>query len=122
MWFIPPSEEHLKARDRARELLRSWLSPAQLAEYDEHGYFHVLGERTLTKYRISDACNVFNVKLLREDDSLIRKMCFVCQPIADDSGYCNPLPPADTMLAQKVMLETNEAEALRIANFTNPEP
>ena len=127
MWFISPTVEQTRARDRAVELLKSWLSPYQLAEYNETGAFHVIGEKTLNKYRIESADTAFNVHLLTEGGATRRKLCFVCKPVEEPlaepySPMYRSVPAADTMLAQKIMLEKDEAEALRIANFTQPAP
>jgi hypothetical protein len=47
-WYQRPSTSDL----RGRKLLREWLSPEQLAQYDEHSYFEVIGCRTGKRYRI----------------------------------------------------------------------
>ena len=46
-WYQRPSTSDL----RGCKLLREWLSPEQLAQYDEHGYFEVTGCRTGKRYR-----------------------------------------------------------------------
>ncbi|UWU75482.1 hypothetical protein N2603_36545 [Bradyrhizobium huanghuaihaiense] len=38
---------------RGRHLLRAWLSPVQLAQFDEHQYFDVVGCDTAKRYRIN---------------------------------------------------------------------
>jgi hypothetical protein len=105
-WYQRPSTAQL----RARKLLREWLSPEQLAQYDAHNYFEVTGCHTGKKYRISHAVGANVCEL---DD--------VGQPRA---GWCfvpyNNLVAGDVMLAQKIGLETDELGALAVANNFAP--
>lgn len=91
---------------RGRRLLREWLSREQLAQFDKHSYFDVIGCDSGRRYRIhyGTAGNVHEL-----DDTGIPRLgwCFV--PAAR-------LVPGDVMLAQKVALETNERLALEVAN------
>src|SRR5882724_560506 len=73
---------------RGLVLLREWLSPGQLAQYDEHGYFDVTGCQSGKRYRIREGVGM-NVYEL------------------DVAG--------DVMLAQKIALETSEQIALLVA-------
>jgi hypothetical protein len=90
---------------RGRHLLRAWLSPVQLAQFDEHRYFDVVGCNTAKRYRINygTAANVHEL---------------------DGVGWCFApsarLVPGDLMLAQKIALETNENAALSVANEFPP--
>jgi hypothetical protein len=43
---------HPQAEERAQELLRSWLSPYQLKQYDVRGHFEVVGCDSGKRYRI----------------------------------------------------------------------
>ncbi len=95
------------AHDKALDLLREWLTPAQLADFKAHNYFFVYGNATGTRYRIRLADSFFNVDEMNTDNSIKQRLCFVCE---------NQVAPGDTMLAQKVMLEQNELHALQIAN------
>src|SRR5258708_32413009 len=47
-WYQLPSISEL----RGRKLLREWLSPEQLAQYEAHNYFEVTGCHTGKRYRI----------------------------------------------------------------------
>lgn len=95
------------AQHRAENLLRSVLNAEQRAELEQHGHFHVRTQGTNRVYRIERGFQG-NVKLMVEGRA-IRRYC-----IHADSR----LPYADQMAAQKLMLETNEHEFLRIANMT----
>ncbi|WFU74850.1 hypothetical protein [Bradyrhizobium sp. CB2312] len=96
---------------RALRLLRSWLSPAQRAEFDSRGYFEVVGGDSGKRYRIRRGISG-NVKEIDEYGRLGKGWCFV--PLGG-------LVEGDVMLAQKIALETDEERALGIAN-TFPGP
>jgi hypothetical protein len=93
---------------RGRKLLREWLSPEQLAQYDAHNYFDVTGCHTGRRYRINDGRGM-NVYQLDDRGRPLVGWCFVPR---DD------LVAGDVMLAQKIALETDERGALSVAkNF-----
>jgi hypothetical protein len=58
-WYQQPSMCQL----RGRELLREWLSPEQLAQYDAQRYFEVVGCHTNKRYRIREGvgANVYEL-------------------------------------------------------------
>jgi hypothetical protein len=91
---------------KAIKLLKEWLSPSQLAQYEEHNYFDVIGSDTGRKYRILNNAYSFNVLEISNRGSTIIRYCFVPEGTTFH----------DTQLAQKIALETNEKEALKIAN------
>jgi hypothetical protein len=105
-WYQRPSTREL----RGRELLREWLSPEQLAQYDAHNYFEVTGCHTGKRYRIRHGMgtNVYEL----DDAGLPR------------TGWCfapkDHLVAGDVMLAQKIALETDERGALAVANNFTP--
>lgn len=106
MWF----GEDEPAVKRARGLLESWLTPDQLAQLKELGYFEVVGSDTGKKYRINNAVN-YNIDELEEiDGEVLRVTCRYCV-IPDIS-----VPIWDRMLAQKMWLEKDEEATLAIAN------
>lgn len=112
--WIKEAEEREKAKQRAEELLLSFLTPEQRDELQRLSHFHlIVGDR---KYRIKRGRSR-NIELLDEAGKPIKKLC--AHPIA----Y---VPDADTMLAQKLMLETDEEAFLKLANHTPihlpPEP
>jgi hypothetical protein len=92
---------------RSRRLLREWLSPEQIEQWERHGHFDVVGSHTGKRYRISyGSCS--NVREIDEKGRPVIGLCFV--PAGD-------LAPGDVMLAQKIALETSEHEALAKANL-----
>ncbi|QOG23011.1 MULTISPECIES: hypothetical protein [Bradyrhizobium] len=96
---------------RALRLLRSWLSPAQRAEFDSKGYFDVVGCDSGKRYRIRRGTSG-NVNEIDEDGRLGAGWCFV--PLGG-------LVEGDVMLAQKIALETDEERTLSVANnFPGP--
>jgi hypothetical protein len=104
-WYLRPNTRE----QRGLKLLREWLSQEQLAQYDAHGYFEVVGCQTGKRYRIyrGNGNNVIEL----DDAGLPRTgWCFL---------PCDHLVATDVMLAQKIALETDERGALAVAhNFT----
>jgi hypothetical protein len=88
-----------RARRRAEALLWSWLSPAQCRQYRRRRWFEV-ATASGRRYRI-----------LR--DGVVRLG-------PRGSGYCieatSPVPVADEMLANKLLLETDERRFLATAH------
>jgi len=94
-----------EAEERSQYLLRSWLSPQQLTQYDTFGHFMVVGCDTGRCYRISRG-RAFNI---HELDAGAREHCTWCfAPEGVATG--------DVNLAQKIALENFENRALRVAN------
>jgi hypothetical protein len=101
-WFLRPSI----TEQRGLELLREWLSPEQLAQYDAHRYFEVIGCHSGKRYRI---CHGNGANIIELDDAALPR-----------TGWCfvptDHLVAGDVMLAQKIALETDEQGALAVAN------
>jgi hypothetical protein len=97
---------------RAKRLLREWLSPEQRRQFEAEGRFEVTGGQTDKRYRIfSGSCaNVYELDSMGEP---VMGLCFV---------PAGSLAAGDVMLAQKIALETSEAEALARANRFPPWP
>lgn len=93
-------EAHVK---KSKELLREWLSPRQRAEFDTKGCFWVNGSAG-GKFCITQA-SFYNIAW--HDLEGVKVLCFTPQGL---------LPRYDCMLAQKIALETDEMEALRLSN------
>ena len=94
---------------RGLRLLREWLSPEQLAQYDALNCFEVTGCHTGKRYRISHGMGM-NVYELDNAGRPRVGWCFVPN---------DHLVAGDVMLAQKIALETDERGALAVArNFT----
>jgi hypothetical protein len=93
---------------RGIKLLREWLSPVQLAQFDRYGYFDVVGCDSGKTYRICYRCGT-NIYELDRDGRRKVGWCFV--PV-------DTLVAGDVVLAQKIALETSERRALAVArNF-----
>ena len=97
------AENKSEARDLRR--LRHWLSPSQRAQFDDLGYFEVVGCDSGRRYRIycGSAMNVYEMD---HAGCLNLGRCFM--PVGN-------LVAGDVMLAQKIALETNECSALAVA-------
>jgi hypothetical protein len=90
---------------RGLRLLKEWLSPEQLAQYDIHKYFDVIGRHTGRRYRIRHGTSA-NISELDSAGRPVVGWCFIPR---DD------LVAGDVMLAQKIALETDESAALGVA-------
>lgn len=90
---------------RARELLYEHLDEEQAATYRSDLYFETVGSRG-TRYRIEWGY-AGNVLALDDEGRPWRRYC--CHP----SGYVNE----DTLLTQKLLLETDEDRFLAVANI-----
>ena len=99
------------AEERALALLKQWLSPAQLAQYQKYGHFEVTGCHSGKRYRIRGSQQM-NVDELDEHGARTVALCF---------GPEGDLPIGDVMLAQKIALENDELAALAVANRGNPQ-
>jgi hypothetical protein len=102
------------AEEKAFALLKQWLSPAQLAQYENNGHFEVRGCHSGKRYRIRRARQM-NIDELDEAGARSAAWCF---------GPEGNLPIGDVMLAQKIALENDEHTALAVANrgFINEGP
>ena len=92
-----------RAQERSLELLLQHLSPAQRTEFKRSKAFRVCGQSG-QQYRITYG-NAGNVEALTPAGAVSRRLC--AGPLE--------LPIPAVMLAQKLMLETQESEFLRIA-------
>jgi hypothetical protein len=90
---------------RGLRLLRAWLSPPQLEQFNAKAHFDVIGCDTGRRYRIHYAREM-NVHEFDDEGRLKMGWCFVPQ---------GRLVPGDVMLAQKIALETSEIRALSVA-------
>ena len=105
-WYLRPSTRE----QRGLKLLREWLSQEQLAQYDAHKYFEVVGCHSGKRYRIHHGNGANVIEL---DDAALPR-----------TGWCfvpnDHLVAGDVMLAQKIALETDERGALAAANNFTP--
>ena len=88
------ARHRLKAEQRAFALLKDWLSPEQLAQYEREGHFEVVGCHSGKRYRIRRAGQM-NIDELSKQGSRVAVWCF---------GPLGYLPVGDVMLAQKIAL------------------
>ncbi len=95
-----------QAQQNALTLLRRWLSPEQLAQYNSQKHFDVTGSDTGTRYRIRHG-QMMNIDQLDSAGNKVCGWCFVPE---------GELAAGDCMLAQKIALETFETKVLAIAN------
>jgi hypothetical protein len=98
------------AEMRGINLLKEWLSPEQLAQYESHSYFDVIGRQSGTRYRIRYGTGL-NITQIDPRGKVEAGLCFV---------PCEPLVAGDVMLAQKIALETDEWSALAVARRFSP--
>lgn len=92
------------AREKARLLLVDCLEENQREEFERDGYFHVETRDGTRRYRLRPGGQPQRV--MGEDG---RRWSYCIHP---SGGF----PSEDVVLAQKLLLETNEEEFLRIAN------
>jgi hypothetical protein len=116
----PACSDPERQRDRARAgtksltLLKEWLSPTQLAQYDKSGYFEVTSSSG-KRYQIRHGIQGNVLELDESGTKVVASLCF--QPQGEAGWF-----PGDTMLAQKIMLENDEAAALKAANVNRSLP
>ena len=102
---MPPARDFdLAAMQRAERLLRATLTLEQQRQFEQHGWFDVEGSaggryRILTGYQR-------NVQRLGPDGRPTHQLC----------AHPTDVPDEDAMLAQKLLLEADEAAFSRIAN------
>lgn len=96
-------------QQRADELLRSVLTAQQQSDLQTHGWFEVMGNLG-HHYRIKQGATR-NVLQLGDDGQVIRSLCAGPESV----------PVGDVMLAQKLLLETDELAFAFIARtFVEP--
>lgn len=93
------------AQARGMALLRENLTPAQLAQYDEHRFFDVVGSATGKRYRIHHGRQQ-NIHELDKAGRPVQGWCFL---------VAGNLVEGDVMLAQKLGLELEEEKVLNVA-------
>ena len=106
---VPGTEAHptiREAQERGLQLLIENLSASQRDQYENHGYFDVIGRQTGKRYRIWHGSQT-NVELLDSKGRCLYRLCFMPR---------GRLADGDVMLAQKMALELFEHEALKVAN------
>jgi hypothetical protein len=102
---VAAREERQARDDRARAILAAYLTEEQRAQLARDKFFVVRG----SKGRLFEIRHgrVQNVTLLGPDGKAVVRLC---------AHPSLAVPDGDTMLAQKLLLETDEEEFYRIAN------
>lgn len=103
----PSAKEHKRISKRAKKLLLQHLDSVQRKQLRKKGHFDVRGSRG-TVYRIASQFP-FNVRLAGPDKP---SRVFFCLESEDTS-----IPKWDVMLGQKLLLEADEGEFLKLANM-----
>ena len=98
-WVLYGLASRARPAQKAEALIREWLSPAQLREYEKRKRFEVTGSAG-GRYLIAPG--------YIRDLATGEHICFVPE------NY-SILPAADVMLARKIALENDEAGALKVA-------
>lgn len=93
------------AAARGYSLLREWLTPEQLVQFEATSTFDVVGCHSGRRYRIHYG-TAMNVTEIDAAGDALTGWCFL------PSGN---LVAGDVMLAQKIALENDEREALSVA-------
>ena len=104
------SNDEKNPHTRGLRLLRAWLSPPQLEQFNAKRHFDVIGCATGRRYRIHYGTSM-NVYELDDAGRLQVGRCFLPE---------GRLVPGDVMLAQKIALETFESRALSVAKRFAP--
>lgn len=104
---LPTPKELKRSKKRSKKLLLRHLDPRQRIQLRRKGHFDVQGSRG-NIYRISKSFP-FNVRLAGDAG---RSRVFFCMEAEDWS-----VPKWDVMLGQKLLIESDEGEFLKIANL-----
>ena len=104
LWWLFRSRR--QAEKRALTLLREWLTPDQLKQWDARDEFDVIGGDTGTRYRITRG-TAMNIYQFGDTRSAVKQWCFA--PVGK-------LAVGDVLLAQKIALENDERTTLAVAN------
>jgi hypothetical protein len=103
-------EEHarrLAATEKARALLLSMLDTKQKETLHKQRFFEVVAKHSRRRYRIHHGTHG-NVRLLDDNGREVTRYC----------GQPTGVPTEDSMLAQKLQIEHDEAEFVRLSNAT----
>ncbi len=107
--FAPPWHERVAAQNRARNLLREMLSPAEYQQIARCGYLDVKSASFEQRiYRVPATGGLVKV---------IDRGCPVMELCLQS---VEPLPEGDVVLMHKLMIEGNEQEYLQRANRFAP--
>lgn len=97
-----------KANAIAKKLFLSMLNNTQRKQYKKDRIIEVISKTSRKRYRIRDNTLNHNIEELNKQGDVIRRIC----------AHPQGVPLHDALLTQKLMLENNEDDLLRIANFS----
>lgn len=101
---------------KAHQSLVRMLTPEQRADLERHNYFYITGSKG-TRYRLSTTNYSYNVHWVDKRNESRGRFCAHPDLNARDlDGKKGTLPIYDSVIAQKLMLETDEQKFLMIAN------
>lgn len=112
----PQPDVTTEASDKSIALLKEWLSPAQLAQYERDGTFNVVGGETGKRYRIHKPAP-YNISELDDKGGVVAHICVEPKRTWYRDGLSPQLADGDVMLSQKIWLEKDETDTLAIANM-----
>jgi hypothetical protein len=104
-------KERIEALNKSTLILTETLNQHQRQDFEKHGYFFVQSPSGRL-YRIREG-RAINIDLMKGQSKIVVEKRLCAHPAIN-------CPNRDTMLIQKVMLEHQEAEFLRIANEYDP--
>ena len=102
------AEKEKAKEEKARQLLKEVLTEDQDAQLTKDGYFELTSIKSGKRYRIKKGF-AMNVEELDAQGKKLRSMCF--HPNVHVHHY-------DNMAIQKLILENDEEEARKVANFS----
>lgn len=109
-----------RAEKTAHKRLMAALNAKQREQYDEFGYFDVVADSG-NIYRLNSGGHIGNIFQLSPESAVIYRSW---QPVSGMysrqfcmhlSGYCDQFPEDDHLLAQALLIRTDEVAFLRIA-------
>ena len=95
------------AERKAEQLMFSVLKPSQVRQYQDHGWFECQCDDRVYRIRKGHSGNI----LVMKNGRVIEQLC-----VHPENAY--QTPEVDTMLAQALMLMTDEKKLLQTANHT----
>lgn len=103
--------DNAPAAARARKLLLAVLTREQRRSFEREGWFIVRGGKSGKRYRIRNEGSICaNIDVLADNDNgcVVHRLCAHCEPAS--------VPTCDQLLAQKIKIEYDEEDFLRVAN------
>jgi len=99
---------HAEREKKARLLLKELLTEQQNKQLDDNGFFELTTVNSGNRYRVWRERSR-NIELLDKEGKRVNRLCFHPKDYVHDY---------DTMAAQKLMLEYDEEEVKKVANYS----